>query len=68
MARRNYVKRAFRGSRKTVKKYGKAFWTRKGKYGRYVYRQGRRIAFDTFTLPGKWYDARSAGLQDHWNT
>ena len=46
MARRNYVKRAFRGSRKTAKKYGKAFWTRKGKYGRYVYRQGRRIAFE----------------------
>ena len=46
MVRRNYVKRAFRGSRKTAKKYGKAFWTRKGKYGRYVYRQGRRIAFE----------------------
>jgi hypothetical protein len=46
VARRNYVKRVFRGSRKTAKKYGKAFWTRKGKYGRYVYRQGRRIAFE----------------------
>lgn len=46
MARRNYAKRAFRGSRRAVKKYGKAFWTRKGKYGRYVYRQGRRIAFE----------------------
>jgi hypothetical protein len=31
---------------KTAKTYGKAFWTKRGKYGRYVYRFGRRVAFE----------------------
>lgn len=35
-----------RRAKKTVKKYGRAFWTRRGKYGRYVYRFGRRVAFE----------------------
>ena len=37
------MRKAFR---KKAKAYGKAFWTKRGKYGRYVYRFGRRVAFE----------------------
>ncbi len=30
-----------------LKRYGKAFRTRSGKFGRYVYVRGKRVAFET---------------------
>jgi hypothetical protein len=43
---------AYRGHVRTIsyskkKRFGKAFRTRAGKYGRYVYVHGRRVAFET---------------------
>ena len=40
MARRRY------NSRRKGLRYGKAFRTRAGRYGRYVYRYGRKVAFE----------------------
>ena len=45
MARRRYSTRRFTQRRKGLR-YGKAFRTRAGRYGRYVYRYGRRVAFE----------------------
>jgi hypothetical protein len=39
-------RRFYRKAKKTAKSYGRKFWTRKGKYGRYVYHLGRRVAFE----------------------
>ncbi len=43
---RRFARRSARRVRKGAVSYGKKFWTNKGKYGRYVYRFGRRVAFE----------------------
>ena len=57
---RKYLRRGTRYARKKATTYGKAFWTNKGKYGRYVYRFGKRVAFEEL---GRYATRRARGMR-----